>query len=229
MKKYALSLLLVVAVVMLATETGLWAVEKEAAPREGGFRRRPGSDGGRTAKPLTEAEQTKLMNFAKKYMPSFHKRLVELKKNDPKRFARTLQYHLAPKMAMLKKLPEDVRMAHTQHGELSIEIYKTAKAWKAAPEGKEKEALAAKLVTLTGQLVDAEQILHEHRLKMLEKQLEKLRAEVARRKAARAKIIAEKIKKTEKAAKEGTLGQKKKRRPHPRRPAPQAPPEPADE
>jgi hypothetical protein len=130
------------------------------------------------------------MAFAKEYMPELYAQLETLQKDDPRQ-ARRLLGRLHWVLLRVQRYPAgEVRRAAIARRRLSVEIYKTRRAFGEATDKAQKAKLREQLTELVGERFDYDQIVKEYDVKRLEKQLADLKAEIAERRRNRAKTIA---------------------------------------
>lgn len=159
--------------------------------REGSQSRRPPVRIAPMFRDLTEDEITAIFAFVAENMPWLKPDLEKLRESDPDRFRQTFK-HLRFEMGQLQELkerdPEGFRKA-IEEKQLRFRVQDLATKARAAPEGKERDALVAELRKVVDRLFDVELATREAQMRQLEQRLESLRGELKQRAASRKDVI----------------------------------------
>jgi len=142
---------------------------------------------------LSPEQEAEMMAFTKKYMPELHKRFQQLAKEDPRQAARVRQqmYWL---WRRVRRYPAgQIRDAAVARQRVNVEVYKAVRAYRQTTDAGEKAKLRKEVTGLLGRRFDYDQVVKEYDIKLLEKQLAELKAEVQRRRKSRGKVIADAV------------------------------------
>ncbi len=153
----------------------------------------PGMMKERKMERLSEEKIEKIMNYISAEFPGFHKRLIELKKDHPKvfiravhklkRFARNDKKGPESKEKLLKIFSDEIEL------DLLVEKYNFEK------NSKIREDIRNEMLKIMSLTFDKREEMKLEMIKNIEKNLEKKKAEAAKRKADKDKIISEDIEK----------------------------------
>jgi hypothetical protein len=149
----------------------------------------PGSEpAGKPPVALTDAQEKELLQFLQQNHPEQAKRLAELKQNN------AMRYQWAIRAAWRwyerwRNMPKDVQEAFITADHARVKVWRLANQVHDATSPEEKTRLEGELRQTVLQMVQAEQKIREYRLKQLEEEIERLRADLRDRQAKLEKIV----------------------------------------
>ena len=179
---------------------------RPAHPRDGAGPRGPRS--GRPAR-LTKEQEEKLLEVLAKYRPQFHKHLLELREENPRRYRWALS-GMWRWYQRFQRMPEAERKAYLKVQESRIKALRLVRAIGEEKDQQKVAKLKERLRQTVAERFEAEQVRFEARLVRLEKHVERLRENLKDRKQRRDEIIDEQVKQML----EGKPDEAKRRRRH---------------
>ena len=170
---------------ILAQETAQPASGQDDTPRSP-----HGSKSGRNR--ITPEQEQELLANLKANRPEVHEQALELKKSDPEKYRRMLSMY-AWSQRRLRALPEDVRQRVQAEMDARLNVSRLLRDIRATEDEPKRKPLIAELHQAVAEHFDAEHKGREGRLAMLEKQIESLREDLARRVKDRDQIIKDRV------------------------------------
>ena len=161
---------------------------------------------------LSGSQENELLEALKKRSPERHAALMRLKEQNLRAYRHALRLYWRM-YERLKGAPKEVQDAWVNLTETRTEIARTLQEFNKAGQA-EKPALKDKLRALLARQLEAEHVVHRHRLAMLEKEIEELRAQLKRQAENREQIINQRLE----HLLEAPTGDRPTSRPHPPRP-----------
>ncbi len=188
----------VMVILFLATTTVVGAEGGRDRPRQGRLAE-PGDPASRPDKPtgrrtLADAKQheTKLLEWVKQVRPEHHKRLVVLKKTNPRLYwwamRETIKLH-----RRTKSMPADLRDLMFQQQDLRLRAWRLAKEFRSTDSEQDKDRLRADLREVLARMFAVQQKVRLRRLAMLEQRIKLIRANLEQRAKRRDQIIEKKL------------------------------------
>ncbi len=141
---------------------------------------------------ISKEEEEKLLKLLKDKRPEQYKRLMQLKKTDERRYRWAIR-SLANWYRMLEDMPEEVRNAEVARYDTRLKIWQLVKQIRKTDDAGKKAELTDELRKATATMFDAEQVIHEYQVKMLEQRVNELRAELKSHKEQRDEIIDQRV------------------------------------
>lgn len=141
---------------------------------------------------FTADKTDEVLEFVKKHFPEEHKRLEAIRSEDPAR-ARQLLRRLWWIYQRVRHLPPEIQAAAVAEHRLNVAIFRVRRELLQTEDAAKKAELTQKLRDLIGEQFDNNQTVKEYKIKLLDEQLAKLKAEIEQRKTDRQKIIAERL------------------------------------
>lgn len=164
--------------------------------REHGSRRGPR----RRSERLSDAQIKELLDSLKEYRPDFHKRLIQLRTDDPRAYRSALggAWRWYRRLGW-KDMPLEVKRAAIAEQKARVQIWRLVRKTREASSAQEKLSLAGELRQAVVERFEARQVLMTYRLERLEKEIQRLRAELKERADQQEQIVAERIERLMKA------------------------------
>ena len=155
---------------------------------------RPGRRGAGPKGPhrLTEQQEQKLLKVLADKRPEYHKRLLELRESNPRRY-RLAMAGMWRWYQRLQRMPREEREAYLKMQEARIKALRLARAIRGEKDDQKIAKLKEQLREAAAEQFQAEQVRFEARLVRLEEHVKRLRADLKDRKQRRDQIIAERI------------------------------------
>lgn len=172
--------------------TGTLASGSTTAPA-GPVASRPSSQpGGPAPLRISPEHMRELTAFLAEYLPDSYEQIQQLQRDNPRQARRHLHrvYWL---WWRVRHYPADVRKAAVACYRLNRSIYQTVREVRQAEDPAEKARLTKGLRKLLGEHFDQDQVVKEHRVKFLARQLVELRAKVEQRRKNRPALIQERL------------------------------------
>ena len=173
---------------ILAQETARPASGQNDAPRSSHGSKGESSRRGH----ITPEQEQELLANLKANRPEVYEQALELKKSDPEKYRRMLSMY-AWSQRRLRALPEDVRQRVQAEMDAKLKVSRLLRDIRATDNEPKRKPLIAKLHQAVADHFDAEHKGREGRLAMLEKQIERLREDLARRVKDRDQIIKDRV------------------------------------
>jgi len=148
---------------------------------------------GRMRRALSPEQEAEMMAFTKKYMPELHKQFEQLAKQDPRKAARVRQQMYWLWRRVQRYPAGTVREAAVARQRINVDVYKVVRTYRQTADAGEKTKLRKELTSLLGRRFDYDQVVKEYDVKLLEKQLAELKAEVVRRRNSRREVITDAV------------------------------------
>ncbi len=163
----------------------------------------------RRGRRLTEKQAKELLATLKTERPEFYQRLLELQKKDPQAYRRLLG-RTWRWFQKAKNLPEDIRKAAKDREEARRLRYRVMRDIRKAGATKE---LKDKLRQAIADEFKAEQILREHKLAELEKQIKEIREDLKNRREQHDELVAGRLERLLKEAQAPPRPKRPRRKP----------------
>jgi len=141
---------------------------------------------------FTDDKAEEVMAFVKKNFPEEYKRLEALRKEDPAQARQSLR-RLWRIYQRVRHLPPEIQAAAVAEHRLNVAIFRLRGELLQTEDAAKKAELTQKLRDLLGEQFDNDQTVKEYKVKLLDEQLAKLKAEIEQRKTGRQKIINERM------------------------------------
>ena len=141
---------------------------------------------------ISPEHMRELTAFLAEYLPDSYERIQQLQKDNPRQ-ARRHWHRVYRLWWRVRHYPADVRKAAVACYRLNRSIYQTVREIRQAEDPAEKARLTRGLRKLLGEHFDRDQVVKEHRVKFLARQLVELRAKVEQRRKNRPALIQERL------------------------------------
>jgi len=167
------------------------AETRPSHPRDGAGQRSPRA--GRPTR-LTKEQEEKLLAFLAKQRPESHKRLLELREENPRRY-KWAMFGMWRSYKRVQGMPEAERKAYLKVQESRIKALRIVRAIRGEKDQQKVAKLKEQLRQTAAERFEADQVLFEARLVRLEQRVKRLREDLKDRKQRRDEIIDERVKK----------------------------------
>jgi len=161
--------------------------------RRSALRRAPGAATQPYHRGLSKAQEQELLGVLKEKRPEHHKRLMQLRESNRRRYRWMLQM-MWRWYQRWKHLPEEIQAATITEIDSKIQVWRLTRELREADSKDDREELLVKLREAVARQFDAEQKIRTHRLAQLEKQLQRARLELRERSEKRSQIIDDLVK-----------------------------------
>jgi hypothetical protein len=183
-------LTILLAVALLAPSLAVAQPDKDDDAQPG---RHDAAEGRRSteAEPITEEQETELLEALGSRYPHRRDELLKLKENKPDIYSHVITrlWHWYEEW---QRLPDDAKEFAMEEQELSIQAIKLVRKWHMA-EPEEQPTIMEELREVLTRKFEVNQKLREVRLAAMQKQIEQLRKENAERSANQDEIIGEQL------------------------------------
>jgi hypothetical protein len=155
----------------------------------GGSREMPTGPG--IFRDLTDQDIRDILQFTQEYLPALYESLLQMQENDPARFrplCRRLRFEIG-QLKALKKTDEAAFQKALEEKRLQFVARNLADRLRAAQDPAERDRLQTQLRETVGKLFDAELATREAHIRLLEKKLKEIQAELRQRADQREAIV----------------------------------------
>ena len=180
------------------TADGPQKTERKTAGARRRDRRGPrGMWGGRRGRRgrLTKEQEAELLKVLKEKRPNHYQRILALRGRDEQRYRRVLFHIWHRWYVRWRGKPPAVQEAMITREEERRRQYKLRRAIHRADTPKDKEQLTGQLRQAIRKAFEARQVIEEHRLTELEKEIQRIRAELKDRAGRREQLVSERLEK----------------------------------
>lgn len=180
-------------------------------PGEGPF------GGGGHSMRMPPEQEKQALDFLKANRPEQYDQLIKLRDSNSERYARTLRM-ISHWMEAMEDMPENVKKATFARQDAQIDIVDLVQQIHATADPAVKADLTAKLRIAVNKQLDAEQIVREHRLSLLHKQVLQMQEELQKSREQRAQFVEEQMQMYLKSPQPRTPGDRSDRTDRPDKP-----------
>ena len=159
--------------------------------RRGGSREMPMGLGPGIFRDVTDQDIQDVLQFTQQHLPMLHEALQQMRESEPARFrplCRRLRFEIG-QLKALQKTDEAAFQKALEEKQLQFLARNAADRLRAAQDPAEREQLRTQLREMVGKLFDAELATREAHIRLLEKKLEEIRAELRERATQRDAIL----------------------------------------
>ena len=172
-----------------APKTRTSADREREHSRRGGPREMPMGPG--IFRDATDQDISDVLQFAQQHLPMLHEALQQMRESEPVRFralCRRLRFEIG-QLKALQKADQAAFQKALEEKRLQFLARNTADRLRAAQDPAERERLRTQLRETVGKLFDAELATREAHIRLLEKKLEEIRAELRQRANQREALV----------------------------------------
>ncbi|MDP7637974.1 MAG: hypothetical protein QF577_10560 [Phycisphaerae bacterium] len=144
---------------------------------------------------LTKEQEAELLKVLKEKRPNRYKRVMALRDRDERRYHRTMFYMWWRWYVRWRDKPPAVQKAMITHEKERLRQYKLRRNIQRADTPQGKKRLTGQLRQAIRKAFEARQVIKEHRLTELEKDIQRIRAELKDRAGRKEQLVSERLEK----------------------------------
>lgn len=152
---------------------------------------------------LPAAQEKEVLDYVAKHHPELADRLARAREADPRMY-QSIVRRIWSFLRLRKNLPPQVAQGYERMHTAVMRLWQVARDLQETTDPAQKADLEQQLQQWASEYFDTDQLIREHKLTVLEKQLQDLRATLKQRQASRDQIVRDTVRRTLEAARKRT-------------------------